>query len=66
MLEKIIDIIFFVSKDTLKIEPPKIYISNFYYSFIINNEIYINIKQEFKYVLFQALPELGTIISYYI
>ena len=58
MLEKIIDIIFFVSKDTLKIEPPKIYVSNFYYSFIINNEIYINIKQEFKYVLFQALHEL--------
>ncbi len=58
MLEKIIDIIFFMSKDVLKIKPPKIYISNFNYSFIINNEIYINIKQDFKLVLFQALHEL--------
>ena len=58
MLEKIIDIIFFVSKDTLKINPPRIYISNFNYSFIIDNEIYINTKQDFKYILFQALHEL--------
>ena len=53
MLEKIIDIIFFVSKDTLKINPPRIYISNFNYSFIIDNEIYIKptIENELIYGL---------------